>query len=575
PSGELDGTPTLPDGRDTTKTLSSITRCSRSIPKGLHNDIIFGSTKKELCTEFEKLMHDKVQMSSMGELTFFLGLQVKQKSNRIFISQDKYVDEILRTFKSMIGSLMYLTSFRPNIMFVCKKQTVVATFTTKAEYVAAASCCGQRNKLNATVDGQDKTITKASVRRHLKLADADGISTLPTTKIFEQLALMGKTRTRTRRIGIRITHSNVPSSVADEAITKEMHDGLGRATTTASSLKAEQDSGNISKTQTKATPSGPSSPRTSSEGGNTSQSGKGSMQLLELMDICTKLSDNVTALENELKSTKAVYKKALITLTKRVKKLEKKLKYKRRRVVFDSLEDEETSLDNKDSPKQIRMIEEIDEDENVNLVKSKEERKSLSIKKMSRLLTEFIDQRKKILAAKRAEEKRNKPHTQAQQRTYMSNYIKNIGGYTLKALKQYSFEEIKMLFDKIIESIRKFVPIESEGQIADSKAREGSSKEGESLKRPAEEELGQEQQTKQKVKEDLSQERLQQMMVIIPEQGIHVETLQTKYPIIYWEIYTEGIRKYWKIIRVGNITKVHQFFVDMIKAFDREDLVKL
>nr|GFB53572.1 hypothetical protein [Tanacetum cinerariifolium] len=46
-------------------------------------------------------------------------------------------------------------------------------------------------ELNATVGGQDKTITEASVQRHLKLADADGISTLPTTEIFEQLALMG------------------------------------------------------------------------------------------------------------------------------------------------------------------------------------------------------------------------------------------------------------------------------------------------------------------------------------------------------------------------------------------------
>nr|GEV60349.1 putative ribonuclease H-like domain-containing protein [Tanacetum cinerariifolium] len=46
-------------------------------------------------------------------------------------------------------------------------------------------------ELNITVYGQDKTITEASVRRHLKLADADGISTLPTTESFEQLALMG------------------------------------------------------------------------------------------------------------------------------------------------------------------------------------------------------------------------------------------------------------------------------------------------------------------------------------------------------------------------------------------------
>ncbi|GJU12010.1 putative ribonuclease H-like domain-containing protein [Tanacetum coccineum] len=116
------------------------------------DDIIFGSTKKELCTEFEKLMHKKFQMSSMGELTFFLGLQVTQKDDGIFISQDKYVDEILKKFgfstvktantpietskpllkdenakdvnvhlyRSMIGSLMYLTSLRPDIMFaVC------------------------------------------------------------------------------------------------------------------------------------------------------------------------------------------------------------------------------------------------------------------------------------------------------------------------------------------------------------------------------------------------------------------------------------------------------------------------
>ncbi|GJS64846.1 putative ribonuclease H-like domain-containing protein [Tanacetum coccineum] len=114
------------------------------------DDIIFGSTKKELCTEFEKLMHKKFQMSSMGELTFFLGLQVTQKDDGIFISQDKYVDEILKKFgfstmktasapmetskpllkdenaedadvhlyRSMIGSLMYLTSSRPDIIYL-------------------------------------------------------------------------------------------------------------------------------------------------------------------------------------------------------------------------------------------------------------------------------------------------------------------------------------------------------------------------------------------------------------------------------------------------------------------------
>nr|GEY73020.1 putative ribonuclease H-like domain-containing protein [Tanacetum cinerariifolium] len=62
------------------------------------DNIIFGSTNKEPCKAFEKLIKDKFQMSSMGELTFFLGLQVKQKDDGIFISQDKYVAKILRKF---------------------------------------------------------------------------------------------------------------------------------------------------------------------------------------------------------------------------------------------------------------------------------------------------------------------------------------------------------------------------------------------------------------------------------------------------------------------------------------------
>nr|GEZ80823.1 hypothetical protein [Tanacetum cinerariifolium] len=188
-----------------------------------------------------------------------------------------------------------------------------------------------------------------------------------------------KTRTRTRRMSIRIPQSNVPLSAADEAITKEMHDGLGRATTTASRLAAEQGSGNISKTQTKATPFGPSSLRTSSEGGPGCHFTIGDSPVQARPKRLSNLpnepplgEDKVTHLENELTSTEAIYNKALITLTKKVK-IEKKLKHKRRRVVIDSSEEEEASLNHEDSPKHGRMIEEINKDENVNLVKRSEQ----------------------------------------------------------------------------------------------------------------------------------------------------------------------------------------------------------
>nr|GFB08599.1 hypothetical protein [Tanacetum cinerariifolium] len=67
------------------------------------DDIIFGATNKAMCQSFKKLIKDKFQMSSMGELTFFLGLQVKQKKDGIFINQDKYVAEILRKFRLSKG----------------------------------------------------------------------------------------------------------------------------------------------------------------------------------------------------------------------------------------------------------------------------------------------------------------------------------------------------------------------------------------------------------------------------------------------------------------------------------------
>nr|GEX30549.1 hypothetical protein [Tanacetum cinerariifolium] len=123
------------------------------------DDIIFGSSNPQLCREFEALMHGKFQMSAMGELNFFLGLQVLQKKDGIFLSQDKYFGDILKKFgysdvrsantpmdkenpwrkdgtgkdvdlhlyRSMIGSLMYLTASRPDIMFavcVCARHQV-------------------------------------------------------------------------------------------------------------------------------------------------------------------------------------------------------------------------------------------------------------------------------------------------------------------------------------------------------------------------------------------------------------------------------------------------------------------
>ena len=113
------------------------------------DDIIFGSTDEKMCKRFSKIMSSEYEMSLMGELTFFLGLQIKQSSDGIFINQEKYVRDLLRkyqldstpskntpisaplnldsdptgksvnstVYRGMVGSLMYLTASRPDIMF--------------------------------------------------------------------------------------------------------------------------------------------------------------------------------------------------------------------------------------------------------------------------------------------------------------------------------------------------------------------------------------------------------------------------------------------------------------------------
>nr|GEZ39595.1 putative ribonuclease H-like domain-containing protein [Tanacetum cinerariifolium] len=106
------------------------------------DNIIFGAINKALCQSFEKLMKDKFQMSSMGELTFFLGLQ-DSPFDLVAYSDSDYAGASLDR-KSTTGGCQFFGCRL--ISWQCKKQTIVATSSTEAEYVAAASgCCYLRN----------------------------------------------------------------------------------------------------------------------------------------------------------------------------------------------------------------------------------------------------------------------------------------------------------------------------------------------------------------------------------------------------------------------------------------------
>nr|GEV09502.1 putative ribonuclease H-like domain-containing protein [Tanacetum cinerariifolium] len=196
------------------------------------------------------------------------------------------------------------------ISWQCKKQIVVATSIIKAEYVAATSCCGQvlwiqnqmldygavdngEQEITATVDGKVFTVTEASVRRHLQLADAEREQTplFPTMLEIEakegegsrhpfepqppsstsqptheeQIPIVASSshqKTQTPRHALhqvtKLPWTSEPiRNVADEVVYEEWDDIVERATTTAASLDAAQASGHILKTQSTTIPNVP------------------------------------------------------------------------------------------------------------------------------------------------------------------------------------------------------------------------------------------------------------------------------------------------------------------------------
>ncbi|GKB39970.1 hypothetical protein Tco_0884912 [Tanacetum coccineum] len=371
-------------------------------------------------------------------------------------------------------------------------------------------------EITATIDGKVKIVSEASIRRHLKLEDSDGISTLPNTEIFEQLALMG----------------------GEQAATLPHDSPLLRV----HSLGSDE----------------------------------GSMTLHELTVLYTILSKKVNSLESDLKQTKLTYGATYTKLIKKVEKLEKIVKSSQARrrervVVFDDEDeledpskqgrkiieidqihrrnsvDTEILLDQEEPTKLVedlgsgekgkkevstaspevktaaeslvyikrstakrkykgkavmkevepiqkktrlqleqerlgyeealRLQEQLDEEERQRILAQKlqaEERGKFFEAEKARLLVEMINERKRLFAQQRAEQRRNILMTQAQQRTYMNNYIKHMGSHTLQQLKKLSFDEIKELFETTMKRVKDFVPMESDRLVP--KISTGSSK---------------------------------------------------------------------------------------------------
>ncbi|GJW61508.1 hypothetical protein Tco_0110843 [Tanacetum coccineum] len=464
--------------------------------------------------------------------------------------------------------------------------------------------------------------------------------------------------------------------VADEVVYKELDDSLVRAATTASSLEAEQDNGNISKTHSKATPNESSSLGTTSVGGPKRQETMGILLLklarvessgdeeslgedaskqgrinaidadeditlvndqddADMFDVNTLTGDEVLA-EQEvatkdvnltvdevtlaqalaaLKSVKSKVKgdvieepsvpvsdaytnvSTSITTTtatiptprkgivitelgtstttttissqpsqakvqdkgkEKMIEPEKPLK-KKDQISFDEQEairlqaefDEEERLAREKDEANVALTEEWDDiqakvDADYQLAQrlQAEEQEQFTTEQKATLFKELLEQRRKHFAAKRAEEKRNKPPTKTQQKKTMITYLKNMEGWKHKDLKSKDFDSIKELFDKAFKRVNMFVNYRTD-LVEGSSKREGDELEQEVTKKQKVDDV----QETAEVDDDQEVAKIKELMEIVPDEeevAIDAIPLATKPPtIIYWKIHKEGKKNYY------------------------------
>ncbi|GJS56983.1 hypothetical protein Tco_0651767 [Tanacetum coccineum] len=445
--------------------------------------------------------------------------------------------------------------------------------------------------------------------------------------------------------------SGPTDNVADEAVYEEMDDSLERATTTATSLDAEQDRGNINKTQSKATLNEPSSIGTSVQVGllrrvesfdeeglgeeDASKQGRisdidddaGITLVSTYFDADTDmfgvhdLDGDEVVVESEARASEkrnvdevvtvidtasTIPVSVAITITAvrirpRVKglviheqeqaptltvssqnhhRLDEELAFK-----LQAEEEEEERL----AREKAQQVEEaniawddvqakIEADYQLAKRLQDEEQEQFTDAKKARLFVQFLEQRRKHFAAKRAEEKRSRPLRRAQQRSIMCTYLKNMEGWKPKDLKNKSFANIQGLFDKAMKRVNTFVNYRTELVEESSKKAKVEIAQESSSKR-AGDELKQKNAKKQKVDEDKETAELQSLIEVAPDEkevAIDVVPLATKPPtIVDWKIHKEGKKSYYQIIRVDGSSKRYLVFNHMLKSFDMKDLETL
>ncbi|GJT41085.1 putative ribonuclease H-like domain-containing protein [Tanacetum coccineum] len=477
------------------------------------DDIIFGSTKKSWCDEFEALMKSRFQMSSMGELTFFLGLQVKQKPDGIFISQDKYVAEILKKFDfanwSMIGSLMYLTASRPDIMFAvcaCSRFQVtpksshlsvvkrifraILTGNPQQESINMLLLHAALSELNPVYHSKTKHI---AIRHHfirdayekkliqvLKIHTDDNVADL-LTKAFDVSRMEGDSSERPSEsitYTLLCSTSEHPHEATNLIISCHISERLlsegrerdirdedkGDCERKCTCMKMYLVSTRIKVSMTKE--------KVSTDRTNSCTEALKVSMISDIEGMMNKLKIDPKTKEGEKKKIEEEDESesesdGIPEAEKKFKQLESDEEMARKIQEEWEGEEERNRIAEEKAANEalIRNFDDIkariEADRLLAEKLQEQEREQFTIEERAKFLHDTIAAQRRFLAQQRSEAIKNRPPTKNQLRNQMMTYLKHVGNFKHAELKIKKFEEVQALYEKIKRSDEDFISIGS------------------------------------------------------------------------------------------------------------------